>query len=103
MPSFLGFWGLGASAPHSDESHTDESFSGPRLTRILVHIKRDVSAREKSYILQEMDDHNTQYETQQHGDYLRYDIANFEFILVKDRDGNIMAFTTSVDIEHSQL
>jgi phenylpropionate dioxygenase-like ring-hydroxylating dioxygenase large terminal subunit len=92
MPSFLGYLGLGVG-PHSPTSKNGDSAEAVRALPAIWYTSPEMYELERRSIFSRkwmIITHSVRLK--EIGSYLRYDIAGFQFVLSKDREGKINAF-----------
>lgn len=87
MASVLGYFGFGKSQPTTTDKNAVRALPASWYTSQEMYDleRRAIFSRKWILITHSVRLRNP-------GDYLRYDVANFQFILCKDREGNINGF-----------
>lgn len=87
MPSFLNYLGLGSSAVNDSEPSAVRALPASWYTsEDMYQLERRAIFSRKWMII------THKLRLQKPGDYLRYDIANYQFVLCMDREGKINGF-----------
>ncbi|KAL2067830.1 hypothetical protein VTL71DRAFT_15928 [Oculimacula yallundae] len=87
MSSLLGYFGLGGSTPASKDTSAVRALPASWYTsQEMYELERRAIFSKKWMPI------THKIRLKQPGDYLRYDIAGFQFVLCKDREGNINGF-----------
>ena len=87
MQSVLGYLGIGGSTPASTDNSAVRALPASWYTSQEMYEleRRAIFSRKWMLITHKL-------RLKQPGEYLRYDIAGFQFVLCKDREGNINGF-----------